>query len=112
MAAELIDNYCEKSETPLAQKINTHNIRSELVVSQSPRMFFSRKLVSGWRQQDQETVAASSFDDHISASHNNFKLVILDLLLMQKNKKNRKKIQCRSIKIILSVQCLDSFLGK
>ena len=74
MAAELIDNYCEKSETPLAQKINTHNIRSELVVSQSPRMFFSRKLVSGWRQQDQETVAASSFDDHItSASHKTFK---------------------------------------
>ena len=67
MAAELIDNYCEKSETPLAQKINTHNIRSELVVSQSPRMFFSRKLVSGWRQQDQETVAASPFDDHTSA---------------------------------------------
>ena len=83
MAAELIDNYCEKSETPLAQKINTHNIRSELVVSQSPRMFFSRKLVSGWRQQDQETVAASPFDDHTSPCQAlMFSVLILLIILL------------------------------
>ena len=92
-------------------KDKTHNIRSELVVSRSPRMFFSRKLASGWRQRGQEWRQNRWRPPPLCASHNNFKWGILDLLLMQKNKKNIS-IQCRNIEIILPVQCLVCLLGK
>ena len=61
---------------------------SELVVSQSTENCFLTKtcfrLVATRPRVAAESVAASSFDDHISASHNKFKCVILVLLLMQK----------------------------
>ena len=95
-------------------KDKTHNIRSELVVSRSPRMFFSRKLASGWRQRGQEW------------RQNRWRpppLTIISVPVIKISnewsfihcwcKKIRKieKIQCRNIEIILSVQCLDSLLN-